>query len=672
LTKTPPMPWRAPQDSMEPLILLAIVAAAAAAAAVVTLILLRRYRREAGRLRDLEQRFHTLAESSYEWEYWVDRNDDMIFCSASCERISGHSRQEFIDGKIRFEDLIIPEDRRVWKRHLEQLESADYRNAGETVRVRIERPDGEMRIIEHHCHPAFDKAGGLKGFHGTNRDVTEIVDSIRSSEESTARFNALFFKSNAIMLIVDAETQAILEANPAARDFYGYSIDEMKTMHVADLNTLSKEEISKRMRSARDGDVQVFEFTHRTVNHGDRVVRVHTTPLNFGGRPAFFSIIFDITGQKLAERVKQDFMANISHEIRTPINGIAGMVQLARTTDDIEEIHRYLSLAARSVHGLARIMDSILEFSTISAEEDAAADEAFDLPAFLADLVAREKMNFESVGQKLELSCDFQALEVRLHRGRLEQVLLRLLSNALKFAGGRRTELVLRQDNPLTICVRDDGVGIAAESQDLIFEPFHQLESPYRKTRPGIGAGLAIVRLLVEKMHGSISLQSEPGKGSEFIIVLPRYPADGDAPREEPRRRTGGRHPLEDLDLLVIEDDYINRVFVTQLLESERALVRQAPDGESGLKEMREKLPDCLLLDIGLPGMSGYDVISEMHRDESLQSIPVIAITAHAHREEVASLIRAGVSSVITKPYQKQQLIDELARQLGLFEKVRR
>lgn len=628
--------------------------------------------RRLGTLKRQLEHYVVVSDSVYDWEIWITADGRMRFCSPSCERITGYAPQEFISNSVRIEDITLAEDSDIWSGHVHSRLAEPQQTHNPAIRFRIRHKDGRIVWIEHICSIVRNNRGEYIGHRGSNRDITELMESQGQLAEAEQRLASLFQKSKSPMLVIDRETHGILEANAAAGEFYGLPVKQLKSMNISQINVLPHGHIGRNIDQAVTSDGAVFEFTHRTWNKGNRTVQVVSSPLMYENRPAMYSIIQDVSDKKQAERIKRDFLANISHEIRTPMNGIAGMIHLAQGSKSLEEALLYLDLADQSVEKLSRIVTSILEINSLTSGSLILYPEYFDASSALEALAEAQRPQFVARGMNLRLSISLSGCSVYIDRRRLEQVVLQLISNCLKFSQAQNVDIVLQSTNEgIEIRVIDDGIGIAPEKQQDIFEPFQQGDSPFNKSVQGIGAGLAIARLVTEQLGGSISVVSALNRGAEFCICLPANILRCDVQRhaQQTEFAEGPRLQLGSRKVLLVEDDFINRLFLRRLLEPLGTEIFEAEDGIRALEMLREHLPDALLLDIGLPGLSGYDVVSELKQEAQLSSIPILAITAHAHQDEVRRMYEAGVDSVLTKPYNQEELYAKLNEVLHVINR---
>ncbi|MGA2274914.1 MAG: response regulator [Bryobacteraceae bacterium] len=386
-----------------------------------------------------------------------------------------------------------------------------------------------------------------------------------------------------------------------------------------------------------------------------------------------------------ASRAKSEFLANMSHEIRTPLNGILGFAGLMAESQ-LTSLQREHNEAVRSsAENLLVVINDILDFSRVEAGRleleslDFSVRKCVDAALGSVQSLAAEK----GLATSIQIDDDVPDW-VRGDPHRLRQVLLNLLGNAVKFtaAGGIavRVFLVREQDaaasgsdrapapQHIQFAVSDTGIGIPEPQRDLIFQPFRQADGSVTRRFGGTGLGLAISRKLVAMMGGRMWLESTEGQGSTFFFTVPVPPGQGPAAGEEPGTAAGGQSPVEQplrrpLSILVAEDNAVNQRLIRILLEKRGHRVTMVGNGAAALEAWHQDRFDCILMDIQMPEMDGYEATRRIRAEESRTGahIPIIALTAHAMKGDRDKCLQAGLDSYISKPIQTAALDAALA-----------
>ncbi|HEU4408689.1 MAG TPA: ATP-binding protein [Polyangiaceae bacterium] len=380
-------------------------------------------------------------------------------------------------------------------------------------------------------------------------------------------------------------------------------------------------------------------------------------------------------------RLKSDFLANFSHEIRTPLNGILGYCELLMREEGgrlTPHGRRDLSVIKANARTLLALINDILDLSKIEAGRVEVVLEPVDLGAMVDECGATVGEYLRGKAVLLSASVDPAAAALRTDSLKLRQILLNLLSNAAKYT--ERGEILLearREGDAAVVTVEDTGEGIAADKLPFIFDKFRRLEPPGRRQPGGTGLGLAIVRELARLLGGSVAVESELGRGTKFTLRLPGAIAEGDAvavPAPPPSRSAlpppSGRLPRAEAPapgprrrVLYVEDSAQNRDVVRRYL---RGLydVLEATDGELGVELAARERPDLILMDLSLPGLDGYEATRRLKADRALGDVPVIALTAHAAREDERRARAAGCAAFLTKPIDRDTLVATIGKHL--------
>ncbi|MFH1980263.1 MAG: response regulator [Pseudomonadota bacterium] len=373
-----------------------------------------------------------------------------------------------------------------------------------------------------------------------------------------------------------------------------------------------------------------------------------------------------------ANRVKSEFLANISHEVRTPLNGIMGMCELIERTELDRRQREYVHILRTAARSLLLLINDILDFSKTESGALRLERLPFISRNIMEDIrdIFLERIAEKDIEMRIDLSPDVpeQLIGDPL---RLRQVLLNLIDNALKFTkqGSIRisvgTNGIVDGREELIFCVRDTGIGIAPDIQEFLFDAFRQADGSASRKYGGTGLGLAICKRITELMDGSIWVESTPGEGSAFYFTarFRHYTDNGEAEYDVPER-------IQGLKALIVEDNRSTQFILRRTMESFGCRVVTAFSAEEALAAYESQPPetpfDVILMDIALPGMDGITAAEAIKRVHRLPAPPIIVISASGRDDEIQRAEAAGVDSYLVKPVKKSVLLNTLKEIFGI------
>jgi len=366
---------------------------------------------------------------------------------------------------------------------------------------------------------------------------------------------------------------------------------------------------------------------------------------------------------EVADRHKSEFLANMSHELRTPLNAIIGYSEMLQEdavdlgaeqfTDDLKRIN------AAGKH-LLELINAVLDLSKIEAGKMELYLESFDVAGLVGDIAAVIQPLAAKNTNHLEVRCPDDIGAMRADLTKVRQALFNLLSNACKFTEQGTVSLAVAREagdgrNWMVFSVSDTGIGMTAEQLAKLFEAFTQADAATNRRFGGTGLGLALSRRLCRMMGGDVTVESEAGRGSTFTIRLPAYVADA---VDEPAATAAVESALPGPGtVLVIDDEAAVRDLMQRFLTKEGFRVVTAHGGEEGLRQARELRPDAITLDVMMPGMDGWAVLSALKADPDVADIPVVMLTIVDDRNLGYAL---GASDYLTKPIDRERLVTVL------------
>jgi len=494
--------------------------------------------------------------------------------------------------------------------------------------------------------------------------------------QEAARTEAMVTSSLDAILMAD-EDGRITALNGAAERMFDYTVEEALGRPFQTLVDVDPTLIGQASVAADAGDGRIQLTAYR--KSGEALpVEVSLTISRSGGSPVLVSYIRDISTRLQAEeelrrarddalageRAKDKLLTVMSHEMRTPLTGILGSLDILEDGNPSAEQARYLQAMRVSGELLLHHVNDVLELSRLEAGAEPEQERVFDLEELVGSIVDSQQANAARNNNELSVFCSIgNRTGVRGRTRGLQQVLLNLIGNALKFTrdGAVSVDVLRGEADVVEFSVADTGKGIAPEDLERIFDDFIMLDPSYKRGSEGTGLGLAISQRLVRMMGGEISCESEPGEGSIFSFTIPLPPAELAEPAQVVQTQTG----QEARSLLVIEDNDINRLLLEKMLTDLGHQVVSAAGGAEGLDRIAAQRFDLILSDISMPDVDGMEVLRRVRAEKLAEGIDLVALTAHAAAEDHARIVKAGFAEVLTKPINRAALADLVARRGG-------
>ena len=635
-----------------------------------------------------EARFRDIASSSADVMWETDARGNYTYCSERIEDLLGFPPEKALGRH--FTVAWPDEEKRRARKMLEMI--ALKKESIIDLEVKSRRKDGSEAIIQVSGVPVLDADGALKGYRGVAKDITVRKQFDKELVESETRLKTILYAIQTGILLIDAETHVIVDANTAAIRMLGYTKEQ-----------LIGSACHNYICTTEEGSCPVTDLGE-TLNNAERILlnaRGERKPIiktavkaTIGGRAYLVESFMDITERKQAEkaverakeaalaasRAKSDFLANMSHEIRTPMNGVVGMIELLLDTDLNPEQREYAEAVRNSGDVLLTLISDILDFSKIEAQR---------LDLVIAPFVFRESLGSTMKGlaarayeKGLELVFDVDPEvpeNVIGDVGRLRQVLINLVGNAIKFTD--RGEVVVKvelvsmdQDRASVLfTVSDTGIGIAREKQESIFEAFTQVDSSPTREFGGTGLGLSISSQLAKLMGGRIWLESKLGKGSTFHFTTPLEISSQPAPSES--RPMVEKIDLGSLETLIVDDNATNRRVLCRMVESWGMKPTLAEGGYEALEALEASASsgrsfNLILLDARMPKIDGFEVAEKIKQHPVHRSAAILMLTSAVMPGDGERTQKAGVTMSLTKPVTSSELLDGIVKVMGKYATV--
>jgi PAS domain S-box-containing protein len=624
------------------------------------------------------------------WDWEVGTNN--IHYAERLKELLGYGPDdEFDHGFEDFKRRLHPDDRgptmEAVKLHVEA-------NFPYDVDYRLMCKDGEYRWFRARGAAIRDADGRATRMAGGITDITERIESrhrlIEARKEAEAANEQLntFFQLSLDLLCIAGSDGYFKRINPAYTETLGYCEEELLADPFLDFVHPDDQEATIGAMEQLAGGQEVTQFENR-YRHKDGHYLWFEWSAAASGDELIYALARDVTQRRAKEveihdakmaaeaanRAKSEFLANMSHEVRTPMNAIIGMSELLLNTKLTPRQAEYQRLVLDSAESLLGVMNDVLDFSKIEAGRMELDPQDFDLRESIFDTLSTLENRARQRGLKLSHWIAPEVpVRVRADQGRLRQVVMNLVGNAIKFTEegeiSVKVDLKSHQGSEamLRVEVRDTGVGVPPDKLKSIFEPFTQAEGSTARKYGGTGLGLSICRKIVALLEGEIWIESEEGHGSTFGFTA-RITVDevsGAEPSGSRKSAVLEKKPecVPVLEVLLAEDGRANQLVATRFLERRGHSVTLAENGREAVIAWENGHFDAILMDIHMPEMNGFEATRIIREGEEAGSprIPIIAMTANAMQGDREACLEAGMDGYLAKPVHATDLYKVLER----------
>jgi PAS domain S-box-containing protein len=665
-------------------------------------------------LRESEERFRTLANNAPVGIFQTNLAGETLFVNDAWCQLAGYGAHE-ANGSGWIE-AVHPDDR---QRVIDDWQKACHAGQPSSTEFRFQRPDGSVAWLQGCAEPLRNAEGKMLGYIGTVSDITsrKLAEQALSENEQRITAELAGMKSlhnlneqllaaqsldlalqlvlSSVITMQQADMGSVHLYDPLADKF---QIATQQGFDQALLDTLSDSEFAENSacgKALSTGSRVIIEDVERDTEYASLLPfaqqagyrAIQCTPLrNRNGQllgvlathfrqprrlarrelwmldlyahqaSAFIEQMQMINSMREADHRKDEFLAMLAHELRNPLAPIRTGLDFLTVQDD--EANEAVGIMRNQVEHLVRLVDDLLDVSRIARGKVELRKEVVDIVPLVERAVDAVSWAFKGKDQSLKISLPPAGIHVHADPVRLVQILGNLLNNASKYTpmGGHIELNLTRNDNNVAVEIRDNGIGIERELLPRVFDLFTQSSRALDRAQGGLGIGLTLVRSLVELHQGTVSADSEGvGKGSRFTVKLPISSQTPTPQTSRPRVQTPSRR------ILVVDDNFGAARVVSLLLKKlGDHQVEMAHDGPTALESITAFQPDLVLLDIGLPGMDGYEVAKTIRANVNAQQPFLVALTGYGQAEDIQASKAAGFDQHLVKPPSVDMLLDLL------------
>ncbi|HTF05666.1 MAG TPA: PAS domain S-box protein, partial [Bacteroidia bacterium] len=612
------------------------------------------------------------------WEWFV--GNDYMYCSEEMCRTLGITYAERIPVSHVF-SYIHPEDLPVVRRSVEDI---IRRRSPFELDCRV-ISQGQTRYLYITGQSNEGENGWVTNLFGTIQDITErkrIEEEMRVAEK---QYRSLFEYSQHMICMHDLDG-IILSINPSGAHTLGYEPEELIGRQIRSLvperyNSEFDEYMNEIRRHGmhsglmrmilRNGEETIWMYSNIRLSDPEGNPFVLSSNVEITGR---YMMEKELRGaKKLAEEAlisKDRFVANISHELRTPMNAIGGFTELLKKTSLTTEQDEYTDAIGMATENLTAMINDILDIAKIEAGKIEFERRVFNVRDVMRKAHILLSPKADQAGIKFSWTCSENVPAYVVSDDlRLTQILVNLVGNAVKFTSkgfvsfGCDIKAETERQLSLLFWIEDSGIGIPKEKLEMIFDPFTQASASANRKFGGTGLGLTIVKDLVELQGGTVSVQSAEGIGSRFEVILPVERIDAGMVQQVDVALKPIEHPGH-VHVLLVEDHALNQQLALRLIRDFGFTASLASNGRAAVEVLKEEKFDVILMDLQMPEMDGYDTTTYI-RNRMHITTPIIALTAHSSSGEKEKCLALGMNDYMTKPYRSKDLYYKIVRSIS-------
>ncbi len=619
-------------------------------------------------LKKSEEKFRNLFNVSTDPILIVDRSGKIIEVNDVAVKTFGYSIEEFRKLNVSDIDVLLGEDQ--INASLNELNEKLYQRFETIVLSKDKREipvDVSARLIEYE---------GKKASISIARDITERKLAEKELRESELKLKTILNEIQAGVIIIDKETKTVTDLNPAAAKMIGYKKNEIVGKSCFDLICpfeICQLETDTKICDGKEGEIV-------TALGNNLAIIKNVAQVELQGRKYIIESFVDITEQKKlqqglidalerakeSDQLKSAFLATMSHELRTPLNAVIGFSDLIMDGLDQDNVTEMARLINQNGNELLKIIESIFEISMLQSKLARVETHIFSVVELFASV--KQVLNTQLLKEgKTNIATFYQPdpnkkyFEIKTDKNKLLQILSNFISNAVKFTDEGEIEYGFKvHNNDIEFFIRDSGIGIPEEKQQIIFDEFRQVDDSHTRKHGGLGLGLALTKELAKILDGEVKVQSRKGNGSTFCFMLKDAIVVSIEKTSIEKISTSGFN-FTGKTILVAEDMESNYLYLRRILQKTHAKILWAQNGIDAVNMIRQNPSiDLVLMDIRMPGLNGYEAtkqIKAMNPD-----IFVIAQTAFAMLRDKDKAIKSGCDDYLAKPIKQDVLLNTIKK----------